>query len=921
MPKKAAVDIATIFDAVKHYPIFDEATGLLKTETAPVWKHIKKENEERLKNIKIHNLQGKIFYNTKNIQADLRCYQRVKIPITKEKKKRIKTSNYLSNETLQELLRIKFSEKYSNVLHQVTSYPFSIFFWFPEQKNLAKELMKYTDYSMCFFLVHNIVEKVTIGERKSDSLFLGIVCITFENKMWPLYQTISEEANAEPFIKKFLREILKDLLTEPTNMSVPFSFEHANCVSLVFNKMKLEKYIEKVFLVFRNDLSSAHVSTFIHVDFTQLLIVLNNCQFDTEAAKKFFIHLLIYLSTVTDIQSFDTDVIDIFILFQSRLETDKIKRIKQKFLSKFSAAIRNVYVSFLDVLKNYEEKFSFLNNVQLSQWEIPGRNELHFHIEDLKNQALMAIDDTQDFHNLNGYFSYDLTCHFFNLLKIYPLWAQTDASSDSINFAINHVEEHFNSTFKLPVIDFLDKHLNIIESLTGQGLQFVDKLKHKRLPRESTNTSYHSYLFQQENWMGKNFYENSALHEEVSLNDNDVSLFRNDQFIGNEDNTKESSPEKSAEFDPSFTYDDFDYSDKYHEASHSTPIKKKLKRSLSPNNGLLMEHSPVSLKNRRMHHNEGENIIPATNSQNQKQPRSGQQGGYVSRFPAFKATHALKTKTRVKTEVQIRSGCKLGTRQINSTKFKIRESSVFDSLAELFHFMCKNIKGFDSYCESSKCADLKTCFFSAIWALYKSGQVQTMYKHRADILYACGEVGEVFIDINETPGNFLSTLLREGSRNLHFAFRQTKLCTVCGYQNEISVVTLEVNCQQLSDLETILKSFFLNIACEKCLNNSLLVDYDLKRFLAIDVESNNIDSFLNTIPNCLNFIGEKKYLLSGVLSVKSFKNTESKHYTAFCRLPDDRWFKRDNSDKPTTNALKSYPRITVAMIFYILTDI
>lgn len=244
MPRVAAVTIPTIFEVVKRYPIFDDITSNLKTETELVWTHIIKENEESLKNLKKHNLHQKIYYNTKNIQSDLKKYQHIR----SAKKKIVKKTPVTHQEILSQFLEIKFSEKYSNSLHQVTASPFSLFYWLPEQKNLARELALYTEFSACLFIVQNIIQEVTVGERLSNSLFFLILSTSYENQVYPLYQTVTEEANENCFIKKFLRETLKNQLPVSANISVPFLFVHANCASLVFNKSQLSEYLENVFL-------------------------------------------------------------------------------------------------------------------------------------------------------------------------------------------------------------------------------------------------------------------------------------------------------------------------------------------------------------------------------------------------------------------------------------------------------------------------------------------------------------------------------------------------------------------------------------------------------------------------------------------------------------------------------------------------
>lgn len=521
------------------------------------------------------------------------------------------------------------------------------------------------------------------------------------------------------------------------------------------------------------------------------------------------------------------------------------------------------------------------------------------------------------------------------LLKIYPFWAQMNADSDSTDFAIRHTQEILNSqkvSGKLNIIDFTTRHLQTIENLTDKGRIVIENLTHKQLPKSSTDMGNHSYLSHQENWMGKNNFESSALHNEPSVLDSNNSQ-RPDVNYDENLNMSWSSIDKKTVSDETFEYnsdsDSFEKLNTSEMAFHSTPIKEGTQAIINDDKTFKNSDDVMSKPSGQY------SKKVSTCFKLKEKQKNNQKGQFVSRFPGFKACHALKVKSRVKSEIQIRSGCKLGPQKIVKINYKIRESSIFDSLAEIFCFMCKNLKGFDNFCESTRCADLQSCFLNAIHAFCKNGKAPMMYKCRGQILYAFGQVTETsrVIDIIDAPGRFLSKMLVGDNANInfkknahdrenkHFSVKQLKKCMQCSFENKTLVITLELTSENISisDLNEHIHEFFLNTTCNVCLEKTLHTEYILGTFLAINVERYNIAVFFNHLPKSLKILSTE-YILSGIISVKNAKNSENKHYTAFCRSSDDHWFERDNTNKPKQGYIKSPPRITLAMVFYILAD-
>lgn len=222
---------------------------------------------------------------------------------------------------------------------------------------------------------------------------------------------------------------------------------------------------------------------------------------------------------------------------------------------------------------------------------------------------------------------------------------------------------------------------------------------------------------------------------------------------------------------------------------------------------------------------------------------------------------------------------------------------------------------------------------AAIHAFYKSGKPTTVYSYRAHILKVYGETTGTFLDIVDTPGDFLSKILSgkhpktsvQICRNRHFSVKTSQSCADCHYLDEklLFVSNMQVQNFHVSKLSEYVQTVFLNTECEKCRMDTLETEYNedgFGKFLAIDVEDYNVPVFLEHIPTSIKIWDGLEYILSGVLNVSTSKNTKKNDYTAFCRTSDGRWYERDNTVKPKSSCLKSSPRIELAMIFYVLSS-
>lgn len=210
----------------------------------------------------------------------------------------------------------------------------------------------YTDHNISLLVVQNEIQKAVIGEHSTDFLSVVMICSTVDGHMYPLRQTISEEEFDKNFLKTFLREVLKSSFPLPKKMSLPFSFIYVDSVSLNFNELSLESYLEEVFVVLKHN-SKAIIKTFLHIDFMQLLIVIKHLKFKTDTAQKFFLHAIIYLSTIKNLTEFEAEVIDLFLLFDTRHESETITIIKDSFRAKFANEIKSTYTTMIEQAETY----------------------------------------------------------------------------------------------------------------------------------------------------------------------------------------------------------------------------------------------------------------------------------------------------------------------------------------------------------------------------------------------------------------------------------------------------------------------------------------------------------------------------------------------------------------------------------------
>lgn len=859
MPRRAQVEKPKIFNIVKNYPIFDE-NGSLKTETNPVWENILKYHNEDLLFMQKKNLHHKIFYNLGNIKVDLLKHFKIEPNATKKQKERLNNDS-IGFDVYHEINKLKFCEKYHSVIRIFQSEPFNCTYWYPEQKQLCLDFGKYFDINeLTFFMLPKVMKNVVIGNFTSNDVFLIIISTKIENLVCPLYQTVTDEANNDVFISKFIREIVKDGLAPPTSICIMLSFPHVNAACHILNQCSFEKYLERVFeqIIRKN---SSTVFTYLHVDLMHVLIAIQHFKFDTDAAKKFFTFAIIYLSKLDDIEKLTEDFKNLWTLFQERFENEKIIQIKHYFVSKFTAEIWEVYNYFVSIMHNPNLSFS----IKINEWNISKNHALSQFFDKRINVIYLSEDDSIfDFKKkINGYFSPNASNEISIILKNFPTWVQIfphDPFTSTLS-AISHAQTiETISGFNAP--QFLVEHLTKLDGLITQSRVIIEKLKSKKVAR---NLKFHdcSYLSYEENWMGKNPIR---VDDEIECN---VTGYEKNNLVKQTCHMNESFSDENS-----------------NDESYCPTPTKKFKDT-------KVEESKVE----------------------------PEKGLYVSKFPALGLCYAQKLKQKKHIDQQIRSGAGLRQRQlVDGKRYRLSVTSNFDSIAEIFCFICKDIRVFKEYFEKFRCTNKKTCMLQAVFDYTQKGKVQIMYNYRAHIFNFYGQVQDGILNFNDVPGKMAAKVLLEKS-NKHYMIKQTKKCIACKEEIVHFITTIEIIfCNfSIKDLVLYVNSFFNQKICSNCLVESNPYDYEINNLLVLDVECNNCITFLNVVPEILE-VSNVRYNLIGVIGIKDTDKQSERHYTAFCRSLDGHWYERDNVKK-SRGIIKTYFSLKIATLFYIALDV
>lgn len=256
-------------------------------------------------------------------------------------------------------------------------------------------------------------------------------------------------------------------------------------------------------------------------------------------------------------------------------------------------------------------------------------------------------------------------------------------------------------------------------------------------------------------------------------------------------------------------------------------------------------------------------------------------------------------------------------RPINGKKYKIENSSIFDSIAEIMAVAYKNIKDFTDYCDDKCLISHKNCFLKIVKDYCKSGTLATFYKERSHFLFEYGYIENYVISIRDNLGDFFVKCMQY----YHNSYEISIYCVDCNhisYDYYSSIKLLFAKSEHICDLENKIKNYFTSLRanCHTCKDLGISSP-QLGSYLCINLESNNYSCKLCDVPVSVELKNEdgiiNKYVLVGIVSEQEGDEVQR---VAYCRLITGYWDKRKNIAERICT-VKKLPEVKLLLIIYV----
>lgn len=213
-------------------------------------------------------------------------------------------------------------------------------------------------------------------------------------------------------------------------------------------------------------------------------------------------------------------------------------------------------------------------------------------------------------------------------------------------------------------------------------------------------------------------------------------------------------------------------------------------------------------------------------------------GRYVT--PTMLQVHHSQAKTKNQNGLKdlfIKNG-KGGKTKIKKDTYYLDDTSIIDTISEIFSFCYKFLKDFTLFCDSQSCDCPKDlCFIEAIKNLSKAKNLESFYTKRATLLLNHGKLVVDKISCDDYCGDFYSKLL-----NRHFMIIEKISCSECHavYEFRRSVLksfsgTENCSFDQSKFESQIKKRLFMRRFCQEC-NSIVSNDHILDNYMALDIE-------------------------------------------------------------------------------------
>ena len=235
--------------------------------------------------------------------------------------------------------------------------------------------------------------------------------------------------------------------------------------------------------------------------------------------------------------------------------------------------------------------------------------------------------------------------------------------------------------------------------------------------------------------------------------------------------------------------------------------------------------------------------------------------------------------------------------------------SIFNIFVNTFH----NYSTFYDFCNEENTK--KNLFFETLVEYAGKGNFSAYYKNRISFLKNIGHVVNHTISCKENVGIYLHKLLG----NI-YSLKRILHCKKCNWNQFSTHATIlpliEISKEILQNKDFI--KYFLTqnnnqFICGKC-KNILEIHYEIKKFLIIDIEQQNLRLDIFKLPETIVF-ENKNFVLSGVIEYELFDSGHKK-YVAFCRSVGGFWSRKDEKKK-FNSIFKHGADLLVAMIIYV----
>ena len=485
------------------------------------------------------------------------------------------------------LHEMAYGIEFHGVIRSICSRQFHLIYCSPEQVELLKDVVNFTDFPIVVLVLQNIVKNVRMRSYITDNIYLIIFAVKMHNKIISLLQAITEKMEMH-FIISYCQSYLKSGIQPPRTVVIQYIKFLLNGISFAFNCLTFSQHNLQCYKFLLKQVSTLP-STFIQIDIFSLLLDIDQQEYfkdKVQVVKYFLIQCIIYLSTVSDLNHFQHTVISILVLILSPFSNEATENCRSTLSSKiYESTIKKKYLEYKDWINQRDayQTASCFKNVSSSS---NITNDLSNYIETLKLESVKIYESVQStqVREANAYFNPLWFENYFKLLLTeFPAWTKICQVDDYYNTASFCASEYTSSLSEVqlpvPASEFLKHDMKKNKSLCEMGRALLYTVKHNQFDK-NINSRYcvdHSCLNSQENWMGRNKNMNNSVNTK-QIEDDEI------EEIPNAKNTKV--------FEGKDDSVNWSYENSFNLPIHSTP-KTVDEMTVNENIDTKMEIDPV----------------------------------------------------------------------------------------------------------------------------------------------------------------------------------------------------------------------------------------------------------------------------------------------------------------------------------------